>query len=135
MRSSSERRIKGYRSYVKGIEFERKVLNWLSDQGYNVRKLRQRSKRLGEIDIIAEKLGFMGRKKEVLFVECKDKEKVSLKDFHRFVAKFTKFLEREPKAYGMFIYRGELEKDVKDYYENTLDPELYDLIEIKKWRR
>ncbi|MEM4466294.1 MAG: YraN family protein [Nitrososphaerota archaeon] len=134
MENRFERRIKGYRSYVKGIEFERKIANWLSNQGYSIKKLRQRSKKFGEVDIIAIKYGLFGRVKEVLFVECKDKDKVSLKDFHRFVRKFSKFLEREPKASGIFIYRGELEKDVKDYYENTLDVELHDLIKIKKWR-
>ena len=42
-----------------------------------------------------------------------------MRDFERFVTKFSKFLDRYPNAYGWLVYSGEL--DVKDYYNNTLD--------------
>jgi len=128
---SPERSRIGYKSFISGMEFERRVVNWLGEKGYVIR-WRRRTKRLGEVDIIAEK-GRVFRK--VLFVECKRREKgkVTLRDFHKFVTKFEKFLRREPNAEGLFIYYGELEKDVRDYYNRSLDPDLAEVITIKKW--
>jgi len=131
---SLEKQLKGTKAALKGLTFEIKVANWLADQDYKI-KLRSKSKRLGEVDMIAERKVGILRKREVIFVECKNKKKITLKDFHRFVTKFERFLNREPDAFGLFIYRGELDKDVKDYYRKTLDPEIADLITLKKWRR
>jgi diadenosine tetraphosphate (Ap4A) HIT family hydrolase len=88
---------------------------------------------VGEADIIARRKKFFGE--DILFVECKDKEVVTLKDFQRFVTKFSRFLDRYPKAYGWLVYSGELEPDVKDY-KKLLDELLVERIElIRKTRK
>jgi Holliday junction resolvase-like predicted endonuclease len=122
-----------------GLYYEVLVSNWLASEGYKV-KIRQKSRRIGragrvgEADIIArKKKGLFGE--EVLFVECKDKKIVTLKDFQRFVTKFSKFLDREPEASGLLVYSGELEPDVKDYYYSTLDPDLQERIKLRKKTR
>jgi Holliday junction resolvase-like predicted endonuclease len=123
----------GAKTSPAGLYYEVLVSNWLESQGYHTR-IRQKSRsigragRVGEADIIARRKKLFGEK--ILFVECKDKKIVTLKDFQRFVTKFNKFLDREPKAYGWLVYSGELEPDVKDYYENTLDEYLYKRIKL-----
>ncbi|MEM3419679.1 MAG: YraN family protein [Nitrososphaerota archaeon] len=127
-----ERKIKGHKAFERGILFEVKVGNWLSEQDYKISH-RKRG-RYGEVDIIATKRKHLFGK-EILFVECKDKEKITLKDFVHFVKKFEAFLRKEPNAKGLFVYRGELDKDAKAYYDSQLRDDLYERIEIKKWRK
>lgn len=111
-----------------GLFYETLVSNWLESEGYRTR-IRQRSKKLGEVDIVAQK-GTL--RKKILFVECKDKETVSLSDFHKFVLKFSKFKAEQSKARGWLVFSGELHPDVKDYLEHTLDREIADSIELKR---
>jgi len=114
-----------------GLYYEVMVGNWLQRQGYKTR-FRQRSRAVGEADIVATK----GRVfKETLFVECKDKEVVSLLDFHRFVSKFKRFRDSEPKAKGLLVYSGEIHSDVKDYWMNTLESEIRDRIDLARKTR
>ena len=113
-----------------GLYYEVLVGNWLQSEGYKTR-FRQRGK-IGEADIVATK----GRVfKDTLFVECKNKEVVSLLDFHRFVSKFNRFLHQESKAKGLLVYSDELQPEVKDYFDNTLESELRDRIDITRKTR
>jgi Holliday junction resolvase-like predicted endonuclease len=127
-----ERKLKGHKAFERGILFEVKVGNWLSEKGYKT-SFRKKSKRYGEVDIIATKRKHL-LGKEILFVECKDKEKITVKDFIRFVKKFESFLRKEPDAKGLFAYRGNLEEDAKIYYNSQLRDDLYEKITLKKWR-
>lgn len=129
-----ERKIKGHKALERGLFFEDRVLNWLVNEGYVI-KGKRRKGRFGEVDIIAEKeeRGFLRTTYEVLFVECKHKQKITLKDFQHFVSKFENFLNREPYAYGLFAYRGELDKDIRRYY-NQLREELRERIDFKKFK-
>jgi hypothetical protein len=114
-----------------GLFYEVLVGNWLATQGYKTR-IRQRSRKLGEADIIATKGTF---RKKFLFVECKDKMVVSLADFHKFVSKFSKFSNSKPKARGLLVYSGKLSADVKDYYNKTLDKGLRERVELVRKTR
>jgi Holliday junction resolvase-like predicted endonuclease len=118
-----------------GLYYEVLVSNWLASKGYYTRiRQRSRASRVGEVDIIARKKKFLGE--EILFVECKDKKIVTLRDFQKFVTKFSRFQRREAKVRGLLVYTGELEPDVKDYYNSTLDSDLKKNIElIKKTRK
>jgi len=113
-----------------GLYYEVLVSNWLESQGYKTR-IRQRGK-LGEADIVGSKGKLL---KKTLFVECKNKEVVSLLDFHRFVSKFKKFLDDKPKAKGLLVYSDELQSEVKDYYDNTLESELRDRVGLTRKTR
>lgn len=114
-----------------GLYYEVLVSNWLQSQGYRTR-IRQRSRRIGEADIVATKGRIF---KEISFVECKDKDEVKLRDFHRFASKFKKFLDNEPKAHALLVFRGELHPDVKDYWKNTMDKDLAERINLKRRTR
>ncbi|MEM4281446.1 MAG: YraN family protein [Candidatus Caldarchaeum sp.] len=110
-----------------GLYYEVLVSNWLQYDGYKTR-IRQRSKKIGEADIIATKSRLFN--KEVIFVECKDKSQVSLTDFHKFVSKFRRFLNNNGKAEGLLVYSGDLHPDVKDYWQNTLESDLRNRIQL-----
>lgn len=121
-----------------GLYYEVLVSNWLANEGYHTR-IRQKSRRIGragrvgEADIIARKKRLIGE--DIFFVECKDKKVVTLRDFQRFVTKFSRFLDNYPNAYGWLVYSGDLEPDIKDYYNNTLDEYLAERIEFKRRTR
>ena len=130
-----ERKIRGYKSALKGLDFERKVMEYLSKKGYTIKSSRKRTKAYGEIDIIAFKEGWFFNPDEYLVVECKDKDRVTLNDFVKFVAKLRRYASRKRDAdvYGLFAYRGKLDPQIKEYIQ-TLDRALRNSITIKKFR-
>ena len=130
-----ERKIRGYKSALKGLDFERKVMEYLSKKGYTIKSSRKRTKTYGEIDIIAFKEGWFFNPDEYLVVECKDKDRIPLNDFVKFVAKLRRYASRKRDAYvyGLFAYRGTLDPQIKEYLK-TLDRSLRESITIKKFR-
>jgi len=126
-----ERKEKGYKSYIKGMEFEKKVSNWLTDQGFRV-KTRIRTKRLGEFDLIASKGKWLGLGEDVLLVECKDKSPISGEDINKFAYKVKRLHEAGKIQKALFVYRGELDTSAERALK-IMNEELRGLIQIKKW--
>lgn len=116
--SSRKRQVQGYKSEIKGLQFEQKVASYFSKKGWKI-TLRKRMSG-GEIDIYGEQEDLF-RRKSYLLVECKDKERVSAKDVMRFMKKVTDFhnhLPRDPFGHKPLVkvvlaYTGEIDKDAK----------------------
>jgi hypothetical protein len=107
---------KGLRSVIHGLMFEDEVLNRLKAK-YNFEILEKRHRdRIGETDIVAKEKGWRGK---IILIECKAKEKITLKDFLHFNKKFDKYYERNSRLLGIFAYRGRLDHDVRDFIEKT----------------
>lgn len=104
--------VAGHRSFEKGLLFENSVRDYFEKQGYRI--MSRRRFPFGEVDLVAEKTGWRGHK---LLIECKHKEKISLKDFVHFVHKFT----RSNADAGVFAYRGDLDPDIKRNYSMLND--------------
>jgi len=129
----TKNKIRGYKSALKGLDFERKVMEYFSKKGYTV-KSRKKTKTYGEADIIAYKKGTWFTPDEYIFIECKNKEKIPLSDFVKFIDKFKRFrnTRREAKVLGYFIYKGNLDPKIKTTYRN-LEENLRKTIKIKKF--
>ena len=113
-KSSEKNRIRGYKSTLKGYSFEIKIANLWANKGYRTKQRKRTTKQ--EIDLVCEKdLGWRG--KEIVMIECKNKEKVTIKDFIKFCKNFRKFINRyEPNYYqvnGVFYYTGKLDSDIR----------------------
>jgi hypothetical protein len=114
--------VDGHKRFEKGLMFETKVADYYSQQGFKINSRHRDA--IGEIDLIATRSHFTGT--DILMIECKNKELVSLNDFVKFVGKFMKFDKRHGgKAGGIFAYKGRLDAKVKTYYL-TMD---------RKWKR
>ncbi len=69
----------------------------------------------GEFDIIGEKKhGFLTRD-EWIIAECKNKPKVTLSDFNKFLGKFSTFQKKhaDDNVYGYFLTSGLFDRLVK----------------------
>jgi len=111
--------VSGHRRFEKGLIFETEVADYYSQLGFTIESRRRTG--IGEIDLIATKSHFTGT--DILMIECKNKETITLNDFVKFVGKFMKFDKRhDGKAGAVFAYRGRLNPEIKTYYE-TMDRE------------
>lgn len=90
---------KGEDNYAKGNAFERMIRNVLESNGYEITSNANFTN--GEIDLWCEHI----HDKDILFVECKAKERVTVIDLHSFGYKIL--INKPKKAY--FIHTFELE--------------------------
>lgn len=90
---------KGEDNYAKGNAFERMIRNVLESNGYKITSNVNFTN--GEIDLWCEHI----HDKDILFVECKAKERVTVTDLHSFGYKIL--MNKPKKAY--FIHTFELE--------------------------
>jgi hypothetical protein len=110
---------KGLRNVIHGLMFEDEVLNRLKRK-YNFEILEKRHRdRIGETDIVAKEKGWRGK---IVLIECKAKEKITLKDFLHFNKKFDRYYDKNSRVVGIFAYRGKLDHDIRDYIEKTEVP-------------
>ena len=99
--------------------FEDEVLN-RPKMKYNFEILEKRHRdRIGETDIVAKEKGWRGK---TILIECKAKEKITLKDFLHFNKKFDKYYDKNSRVVGIFAYRGKLDHDIRDCIEKTKAP-------------
>jgi Holliday junction resolvase len=116
--SSRKRQVQGYKSEIKGLRFEQKVVGYFSKKGWEIDSRKRMSG--GEIDIYGKQTDLF-RGESYLLVECKDKEHVSAKDVMHFMKKVTDFhnhLPRDPFGHKpsvkvVLAYTGEIDKDAK----------------------
>ena len=127
-----EKKIRGYKSMIKGMEFENKISVWLQDQGFKVSKVRARSKRLGEIDLVCSKRKWAGFGEDILFVECKDKSTITGADILKFADKVRRALERKKIHSALFAYRGDMDPSAERAIR-LLDDNVRNSTQFKKW--
>lgn len=84
-----DRKIKGYKSHIKGLYFEDKVLNYFYRKGWKVSKRRKDIIPPREIDVFG--VIDLPPPKKYLLVECKDKEIVTANDVIKFINKVDDF--------------------------------------------
>lgn len=110
----------GLRGVLSGEHFERKVLTLFKRMGFSCH-LDQHIKG-SEFDIVGDKKeeGFWSTTTEWLLAECKNKPKVLLNDFMKFVGKFETFKRRhsEDKVLGFFVTSGVFDPSVKSAKRN-----------------
>jgi hypothetical protein len=117
---------------MKGKDFETKIALWLQNQGFKIKRIRERTKRLGEVDIVCAKKKWWGMGQDMLFVECKDKPTITGTDIVRFAEKVRKGLESGKVHRGLFVYRGELDPNAEKAIR-VMDDDIRDSIQFKKW--
>lgn len=122
----------GYRSYIKGRDFEVKIANTLSRKGYKT-TIRKSTKTLGEVDIIGKKKGGWFSSDEFICVECKCKKKIPVNDVVKFFKKFKRFFQRhrDAKVKGIFYYKGSLDPSVRTFW-NIIPKEFKKHMELRK---
>lgn len=128
---STERKIKGYKAYIKGMEFENKVSVWLQNHDYTIKRVRSRSKQTGEVDLICTKTSVWGIDVN-FFVECKDKATINERDIVKFADKVRTGREKKRIKKAMFVYRGEMDATARKAI-NIMDQGLREAITFKKW--
>lgn len=120
-----KRQVQGYKSEIKGLQFEQKVLSHFSQKGWRI-ELRKHIYDVGEIDIYGEKEDFLGDK-SFLLVECKDKDRVSNVEVMRFMKKVRVFYEslpedlllgEKPPITAVIAYTGVADKDAEKVAPN-----------------
>ena len=135
-RKSKGRKIKnitkGYKSLLKGIQYESKVKDYFSKKGYKIIKTG------GEADIIAFRKGWLLEPDVYLFIECKNKKKIPVSDFIKFIEKFKQFkhekeIPGEVKVIGYFVYSGELSSQIEFLHQN-LEKKLKESIKLLHYR-
>ncbi|MGB7533260.1 MAG: hypothetical protein WA977_09875 [Halobacteriota archaeon] len=121
-----KRQVQGYKSEIKGLQFEQKVLSHFSQKGWRI-ELRKHIYDVGEIDIYGEKKDILGDK-SFLLVECKDKDRVSNVEVMRFMKKVRVFYEslpedplpigEKPPITAVIAYTGVVDKDAEKVAPN-----------------
>jgi hypothetical protein len=87
---------------------------------YNFEVLeRHQADRMDVTEIVAREKGWRGK---TILIECKAKEKITLKDFLHFNKRFDDYYERNSRIIGIFAYRGKLDHAIKDYIERSKVP-------------
>ncbi len=114
LESSEKNRIRGYKSNLKGLNFERKVANLWAQKGYRIKQRKRTTKQ--ELDLVCD-IDLKWGRNEIVLIECKNKTKVTIKDFIKFCKNFRKFITRNEQNYnyvkGVFYYTGKLDKDIR----------------------
>jgi IS1 family transposase len=99
---------RGYEAQLRGQKLERKVASSFRKRGFKVR-VNVRSKG-AEFDVIGKKEGGWFSSDEWVFVECKNKPKVTPADFKKFLGNFRIFCRRrkldEEEVDGYFYTTG-----------------------------
>lgn len=86
-------KIIGYEATLKGGYFEKKVHSRFARQGFTC-ELNVRSKGM-EFDILGYKdEGTIFKKRRWVFIECKNKPKVTMEDFKKFIGNFSMFKQK-----------------------------------------
>ncbi|MCK4347020.1 MAG: hypothetical protein KAW47_00240 [Thermoplasmatales archaeon] len=121
-----KRQVQGYKSEIKGLQFEQKVLSHFSQKGWRI-ELRKHIYDVREIDIYGKKEDFLGDK-SFLLVECKDKDRVSNVEVMRFMKKVRVFYEslpdedlllgEKPPITAVIAYTGVVDKDAEKVAPN-----------------
>jgi len=109
-----------YEALIKGQKFEQKVKEWFEKKGYKCtarKKKKSRDGIIAEFDIIGSKVitGFLRDRKEWIFVECKNIEKVTPTEWHKFLGKYTTFRKKhkDEKVTGWLCTTGTFHENVK----------------------
>lgn len=121
-RNKSNKQLRGYASQAKGLRYEQKVTDYLSDKGWH--SIKYRVHKYGkEYDIEAKKEDFLTT--AYLIVECKDKERVSARDVISFNNKVKVYYDKlpqlmlsEPDFRAYLCYSGELDKEAEIFLRN-----------------
>jgi hypothetical protein len=103
----------GLRGVLAGERFERKCMGIFQKMGFACRL--NVIEKGAEFDIVGEKRGGWLENNEVVLAECKNKPKVILDDFNKFLGKFWAFQKRhsEDDVYGYFLTSGIFDRLVK----------------------
>jgi hypothetical protein len=113
------RQRRGHKAVIKGLGFEKKLGEYLSEQGYKISYEKPIGK--DKFDVFGLKEDFiMGN--EYCIVECKDKLRVTATDVLHFMSKLNKFCQRlqgyglvgKPTIKAILAYTGELPKDAEE---------------------
>ena len=118
-KSPVDKQRRGYKAVVKGLNFEKKVGELLSKQGYRISY---------EKSVGAARFDVFGKWKEdwepeeYYIAECKDRARVTAADVIRFMSKLRTFYARlpvdidgdKPKVQGLLAYTGELSSDARN---------------------
>jgi bacillopeptidase F (M6 metalloprotease family) len=108
---------------LKGSKLEKKVMEKFSEEGFTVRS-NVRMKGFAEFDIIGWKdVGFLRKRREWIFVECKNKDRVTPEDWKKFLGNFMTFKKKEEiddedmTAYLITtgLFHPEIKKESKKY--------------------
>jgi Holliday junction resolvase-like predicted endonuclease len=118
----TEIRIKGYASQAKGLRYEQKVANYLSEKGWH--NIKHRVYKYGrEYDIEAKQEDFLAV--AYLIVECKDKNRVSARDVISFYNRAKVYYDKlqtsmfsEPDFRAYLCYSGEIDKEAEIFLRN-----------------
>jgi hypothetical protein len=103
----------GLKGVVAGSNFERKCMGTLHRMGFSCRL--NVTVNGGEFDIIGKKDGGFLESTKWILAECKNKPKVILDDFNKFLGKFMTFQKRhsDDEVYGYFLTSGVFDRLVK----------------------
>jgi hypothetical protein len=115
-KTSLDKQKRGYKAVVKGLNFEKKVGELLSKQGYRISY--EKSVGRARFDVFG-KWKEDWEPEEYCIAECKDKARVTSADVIRFMSKLRTFYDRlpvdfdgdKPKIQGLLVYTGELSAD------------------------
>ena len=118
-KASPDKQKRGYKAVVKGLNFEKKVGELLSKQGYRISY--EKSVGTARFDVFG-KLKNRWDYEEYCIAECKDKARVTSADVMRFMSKLRTFYARlpvdfdgdKPKVQGLLAYTDELSADARN---------------------
>lgn len=103
---------RGHAADAKGLRFEQKVSTYYAKQGWRMQ---------ARVLLVGREFDLGGTKKDLLseeniFIECKDKARVTPSDVLAFLAKLKKLDDRWPEmtAKAVLAHTGELPKDARD---------------------
>lgn len=103
----------GLKGQLSGSNFERKALSVFKRMGYSC-QLNVHIKG-SEFDVVGDKGGGWFSSKEWILAECKNKPKVFLNDFMKFVGKLETFKRKHSndEVHGYFVASGVFDPNVK----------------------
>jgi hypothetical protein len=118
-KESLKRQVKGHKTIGQGLTFEKKMGQFLSQQGYKI----SYEKKIGSyrFDVFGVKED-MWAGNSYLIIECKNKSRVTLAEIVRFKKKLDMFYQKlpediiinKPPVRALLAYTGELPLDAKD---------------------
>ncbi len=102
----------GLKGLISGEHFERKAMSFFKGKGFSCRL--DVHIQGSEFDIVGDRKKLL-RQREWILAECKNKPKVFLNDFMKFVGKLETFKRKhaEDKVHGFFVASGVFDSSVK----------------------
>ena len=118
-KDSFDKQKRGYKAVVRGLNFEKKVGEFLSKLGYKIYYEKPIAK--ARFDIFGKRTDNWGYG-EYYIAECKDKSRVTATDVIHFMSKLRTFYNHlsididgdKPKVQGLLAYTGELPADARN---------------------